>query len=293
MAPDLSFGPGGEQWHYTRATKTYDLTRGGSRGFTLRTTQGPADTFLTVVPNLSALVIVDMQNFFLDPSCRDHPKGLAAVDPTLKVIEKCRELGIQVVWLNWGLTDADLAAMPAGVLRGFARSLIAAEPTGSPARTGLGADLGDGKGRCLVAGEWNSAIYEPLATAVRPEDVHCAKNRMSGMWTPDQPLWKELSARGLRTVFFTGVNTDQCVLGTLVDAYNAGWDCVLVDDCAATPTEGGQEVCLHNISVSIRLLIFSSIGWCCLHNPGTSRRIRPQARPRTGAPPAGSGPGSV
>ena len=157
----------------------------------------------------------------------------------------------QVIWLNWGLTDADLAVLPAGVSRGFMRSLIAAEPDGAPVRTGLGADLGDGKGRCLMAGEWNSAVYEPLATAaVRPEDVHCAKNRMSGMWTPSQPLWRELEARGLRTLFFTGVNTDQCVLGTLTDAYNAGWDSVLVEDCAATLTPGAREVCLRNISVS-------------------------------------------
>ena len=151
--------------------------------------------------------------------------------------------------------------LPAGVSRGFARSLIVAEPDGTPVRAGLGADLGDGKGRCLMAGEWNSAVYEPLAAAaVRPEDVHCAKNRMSGMWTPSQPLWQELEARGLRTVFFTGVNTDQCVLGTLADAYNAGWDCVMVEDCAATLTPGGREVCLRNISVSGHcFLLFPSL----------------------------------
>ncbi len=81
MAPDLSFGPGGEQWHYTRATKTYDLTRGKPDGLTIGTSQGVADTFIKLAPSLSALVIVDMQNFFLDPSCRDHPNGLAAVEP--------------------------------------------------------------------------------------------------------------------------------------------------------------------------------------------------------------------
>ena len=95
MTPDLNFGPAGEQWHYSRATKTYDLTRGTKGGFTLATSQGVADTYLTVAPSLSALVVVDMQNFFLHPSCRDHPPGLAAVEPTIKVVEKCRELGIQ------------------------------------------------------------------------------------------------------------------------------------------------------------------------------------------------------
>lgn len=105
--------------------------------------------------------------------------------------------------------------MPAGVQRGFASALVAA--TDPKATAGLGADLGPGKGRTLVAGEWNSAIYKPLAKAVRPEDAHCAKNRMSGLWSAEQPLWGHLVGEGRRTLFFAGVNTDQCVLGTLAE----------------------------------------------------------------------------
>jgi hypothetical protein len=96
MAPDLTFGPDGNHWHYNWSTKTYDLTRGTkTTGHTFKTTYGPDDTFVSITPELSALVIVDMQNFFLHPRCREHPTGLAAVEPTLKLIAKCRELGIQ------------------------------------------------------------------------------------------------------------------------------------------------------------------------------------------------------
>ncbi len=141
--------------------------------------------------------------------------------------------------------------MPASVQRGFSRDLISgASPSLPIPRIGLGANLGGGKGRCLGAGEWNTDIYEPLKKYVNPEDVHCAKNRMSGLWNEDQPLWKYLVKEGIKTLFFAGVNTDQCVLGTLTNAYNAGWDCVLVEDCCATCTEWGREVCLHNIGVS-------------------------------------------
>jgi len=154
--------------------------------------------------------------------------------------------------------------MPAAVHRGFSRSLIVTDdnnptagPTSEVPRSGLGADLGAGKGRCLVAGEWNSEIYGPLLAAAAPEeaDWHCAKNRMSGMWSEEQPLRRRLVERGVRTLFFAGVNTDQCVLSTLTDAYNAGWDCVLVEDCCATRTPWGREVCLHNIAVSRFLLL--------------------------------------
>ena len=171
----------------------------------------------------------------------------------------------QIIWLNWGLTDDDIAKMPAGVQRGFTRALIEWDPSNSGTTTappaGLGAALGDDKGRMLMADTWNADIYAPLKAAVRPEDVHCAKSRMSGLWTETQPLWRHLRGAGKKTLFLTGVNTDQCVLGTLSDAYNAGWDCVLVEDCCGTTTEWGREVCLYNVGVScLHLLMFLVCG---------------------------------
>jgi len=140
--------------------------------------------------------------------------------------------------------------LPASVRRGFMKDKIQSTTTPIRPYTGLGSDLGDGKGRCLFAGSWNADIYPPLKAHVQPSDLHCAKNRMSGLWTPDQPLWKTLKAKNKNTILFTGVNTDQCVLGTLVDGYNAGWNCILVDDCCGTTTVGGKEVSFHNIAVS-------------------------------------------
>jgi nicotinamidase-related amidase len=102
-----------------------------------------------------------------------------------------------------------------------------------------------------MVGSWNAEIYEPLAEHVRSEDVQCTKNRMSGMWSSEQPLFRHLVASGRKTLLFAGVNTDQCVLGTLSDAYSNGWDCILVDDCCGTGTPGGREVCLLNGSVSL------------------------------------------
>lgn len=258
----LTFGPPGDQWTYDRASRTYDLTRGAGGGgeqpsppphpLRIRTTRGPPDTSILMAPSSAVLVVIDMQNYFLHPSCRSHPAGLAAVGPLLRVIERCRGAGVQVAWLNWGLTDGDLAEVPAGVARGFARAVVAGERDSA----GLGVDLGGGKGRCLVAGEWNAEIYGPLRAAVdEVDDVLCAKNRMSGLWREDQPLWGYLRGAGRKTLLFAGVNTDQCVLGTLTDAYNAGWDCVLVEDACATKTEGATEVCLANIAVSSSLLV--------------------------------------
>lgn len=107
-----------------------------------------------------------------------------------------------------------------------------------------------------MAGSWNADIYPPLKALVQPEDLHCAKNRMSGIWSEEQPLFKTFKKEGIETAMFTGVNTDQCVGGTLVDAYNKGWNCVMIDDCCGTTTVGGKEVFFHNIAVSTSLLIY-------------------------------------
>ncbi|TVY38582.1 Peroxyureidoacrylate/ureidoacrylate amidohydrolase [Lachnellula subtilissima] len=221
MSADLTFGPPSQEWHYSQSSKTYDLSGNSPRKITIAATEGPEGTMFTISPEATALVIIDMQNFFLDAKCMDHPNGLKAVEPTIKVISKCREAGIQIIWVNWGLTDQDLTGMPAGVMRGFMADVIQCSTESIRSYTGLGSDLGGSKGRCLVAGTWNADIYEPLKAHVRASDLHCAKSRMSGLWTPEQPLWKTLEERKKSTVMFTGVNTDQCVLGTLVDGYNA------------------------------------------------------------------------
>jgi phosphatidylethanolamine-binding protein len=76
--------------------------------------------------------------------------------------------------------------------------------------------MGDGKGRELFAGSWNAEIYEPLRKVAKPEDVYCAKNRMSGMWTPEQPLWKHLESSGKKTLLFGGVNVRSTLIRCLV-----------------------------------------------------------------------------
>ena len=84
------------------------------------------------------------------------------------------------------------------------------------------------------------------------KDLHFDKARMSGLWSPDLPFHAYLRESGKKTLLFTGVNTDQCLLGTLTDAYSWGWDCILVSDCAATLTElNAHDVAIYNISTNL------------------------------------------
>jgi nicotinamidase-related amidase len=45
-------------------------------------------------------------------------------------------------------------------------------------------------------------------------------------------LW--LQENEVTTLFFGGVNSDQCVWSTLIDAYFKGFDTVYMEDCSAT-----------------------------------------------------------
>lgn len=199
------------------------------------------------------LVIVDMQNFFIHPTFRDHSEGIKTVKPLVNVIEKCRKEGIQLCWLNWGITDHDLKVMPPAVTRGFNKAL--AHEKGHGWHVGLGAPLPQEQGgeRCLFAGTWNADIYDPLKEFVTPHDVRFDKARMSGLWSPELPMHKWLRESGKKTLLFAGVNTDQCLLGTLTDAYSWGWDCILIGDCAGTMTNviGAKEVCDYNVATNM------------------------------------------
>lgn len=194
----------------------------------------------------------DMQNFFVHPLFRDHASGLATVPALRRVIAKCRAQNIQLCWLNWGISDHDLKVMPPAVTRGFCRSL--ASTSGNGWHVGLGKPLPQDQGgeRCLFQGTWNADIYDAVKDVVTPDDVRFDKARMSGLWSPELPFHKWLVASGKKTLLFAGVNTDQCLLGTLTDAYSWGWDCILLGDCAATMTGlGAQAVCDYNIATNM------------------------------------------
>lgn len=102
-----------------------------------------------------------------------------------------------------------------------------------------------------MTGSWNAQLYKTVADACDPAaDVVCHKDRVSGLWNGKTAFSDALKEHGIHTLLFAGVNTNQCVHGTFLDAYYRGYDCILVEDCCATKTPGGQEVPVIDVSVS-------------------------------------------
>jgi nicotinamidase-related amidase len=94
---------------------------------------------------------------------------------------------------------------------------------------------------------WNAALYPSLdeeyqkGASVVPPDAWVHKNRMSALWGTGTDFEKFLQKEGITTLFFAGVNTDQCVGGTLTDAFSKGYDCILLTDGAATSSPASAQ----------------------------------------------------
>ena len=62
------------------------------------------------------------------------------------------------------------------------------------------------------------------------------------LWGGGTPCTEHLESTGIRTLLFAGVNTDQCVGGSLQDAFSRGYDCLLLSDgCATTSPSSSQQ----------------------------------------------------
>ncbi|KAJ8131945.1 hypothetical protein O1611_g1677 [Lasiodiplodia mahajangana] len=117
-------GSGGNTWIWS--PEGWDLTHPANPSAELPIEGVRLDCELTDVkidPIKTALVIVDMQNIglnkALDPP--SAPPMYEAQDAILKyAIPAAQKLGLQVIWLNWGLTEDDLANIPPAEVRVFA-----------------------------------------------------------------------------------------------------------------------------------------------------------------------------
>lgn len=246
----IAFG-GDEQWLYLPGTKKFDLTRGSPHKMVIDCNADERHTGFMIDPGTSVLIVVDMQNYFINPIYRDHAAGIAAIEPTLKVIERCRQEGIQIAWLNWGITEESLKRMAPAIQRGFSKTL--------GWHVGLGAELPDNQGRCLFKRTWNADLYDPLKAVAQPGDLFFDKTRMSGLWSTEEPLHEYLRAVGKQTLIFTGVNSDQCLFSTISDGYSYGWDCVMLSDCTGTMTgRGAQELTEYQVSTNMGFVTTSS-----------------------------------
>lgn len=193
----------------------------------------------------TALVVIDMQNDFC------HSQGWLAsigvdvqparqpIAPLQRLLPVLRQAEVPVLWLNWGNRPDRLNLSP---------SLLHVY-NGNGTSIGLGDVLPGAPGppeqaRVLQALSWGAEVVSELVQ--EPGDIRIDKFRMSGFY--DTPLDAILRNLDIQTLLFAGVNADQCVLATLMDANFLGYDCVLLEDCTATTSpEFCWQATLYNV----------------------------------------------
>ena len=176
---------------------------------------------VTFDANKAALIIVDMQAYFL---AAPDAAGRALVAPINTAVAAFRAANASVYWVNWGVRP-DYLDWP-----GQARSGNAWRPPAS--------------------GSAGAAIFAGLDYDPEKGDVLVEKFRETGFYRSQ--LDDVLRFRGERTLFVGGVNTDQCVAGTLLDASRLGYDALLVTDLTATSSPRSvYEATVYNSPYSL------------------------------------------
>lgn len=213
---------GANQW---RVNETEcDLTRKGAVPRPVRFAAEPQN--LSIDLARTAIIVIDMQNDFCHPDGWlsgigvDVTPARAPIEPLAKTLPAFRKADVPVIWVNWGNRPDKLNLSPS-VLHVY-------NPNGRS--IGIGDPLASNGSHVLEKDSWAAAIVDELTVA--PDDIHVDKYRMSGFW--DTALDSILRNLGVTTLLFAGVNLDQCVFGTLLDANCLGYDCVLLTDCSAT-----------------------------------------------------------
>lgn len=102
-------------------------------------------------------------------------------------------------------------------------------------------------------GTWDSEIIKELKP--EPEDYIVEKRRDSVFQDTEFGLW--LRAFGADTIIFTGIDTYICVESSVRDAFNRGYDVILVKDCVASRNPKHHKTTLEQVGEAFGLVVGS------------------------------------
>lgn len=195
---------------------------------------GKLISYETIKGPKTALVVVDMQNYFVQdgmPSCA--PVARDIVPNVNRLARATRAAGGLVIWIQ---TEA-LLENPDD----WANRKEATNPEGWNRRQRLLAKNGAG-----------FPIYETCE--VKPEDKIALKIRYSAFIPYPSDLEHQLKANGIDTLVITGVATSTCCESTARDAAMWGYRTIMVSDGNADSTDA-----LHNHTLGKFMVTFGDV----------------------------------
>lgn len=192
--------------------------------------QGRSHVHDSLPAHQTALVVVDMQNYFLDPqSGASVPNARAIVDNINRLAESLRQAGGTVVWIRTLYTEQARTEIPH-----FHHTLL------TPARF---------ETRCaaLDRDAEGSQIWPDLD--VREEDMIVEKTRYSGVIQGAGDLEHRLRAAGIEAILVGGTMTNACCDSTARDAMMLNFRTTMVHDACASLRDDEHAFALINFAL--------------------------------------------
>jgi nicotinamidase-related amidase len=174
----------------------------------------------------SALVVIDMQNYFMHPAFQSACPAARDIVPAIdRAARAVRAIGGRVVWIQTDSTgaDQDWSYLHEHVLG----------PRRSAKR------LSD-----LAKGSEGYALWPELE--LHASDLKLIKRRYSAFIHGSSPLESELRSRAIDTVLIAGTTTNVCCESTARDAMMLNFKTVMLADALAAPTEEAHVGTLTN-----------------------------------------------
>jgi ureidoacrylate peracid hydrolase len=179
-----------------------------------------------------ALLVVDVQNGFISKGGSYDLLGMDTssyrrVVPRIKeLIDLCRENSIPVFYTQAVRESSgiDLLTKTHKILPKSREERIMKKPI-------------------CVRGTWDADIVAEVAP--QPGDHVVIKRRDSAFHDTEIKVW--LSSLGIDTLIFSGIDTSICVETSLRDAFNLGYDVVLISDATVSNNRKHYESTIDNI----------------------------------------------
>ena len=179
-----------------------------------------------------ALLVIDMQNGFVSKGGSYDLMGLnvskySDVVPTLKrLIAFCRKVKIPIFYSQAVREESgiDLLTKSHRILPKSREERIKRRPI-------------------CIRGSWDAEIIEELKPNF--DDHVVIKRRDSVFQDTEVEVW--LRSLGIDSIIFAGIDTSICVESSLRDAFNHGYDIVLISDATASNNLNHYNSTLDNI----------------------------------------------
>ena len=190
--------------------------------------RGRAHAFDPIDPAKTALLVVDMQNYFCEPGQACEIPLAREIVPNINCLARaCRGSGATVVWILMTQSPETMKSWT-----------VFYDHLNTP-------EYGANEARRLAEGDHGNALWHAMEPA--PGDLTVRKKRFSAFIQGSSELDAVLRGRGIDTLLVTGTTTNTCCLTTALDAMMLDYKVVFVSDGTAAMGEAQHLASLANV----------------------------------------------